>query len=691
MKTIRSPNLQNGESGVTVRMIAAPGFARGGLVAAAHAVRGAGRYGDDMLVHMNKREFEQLRQAWGEPSYHPDTGLPEYFDWLGLIKTAAPYVAGALQGKTQTDQANQNLAPLPDANMQRPLGNYTNAKKYIPQPKQSPQSYYNYGQGAETNFFKNNSLGAITGPIPAPLKGPQQYSPSGAAAVGGGLLSGGLQYLMQNPEVLKGLFKSGGRNVDWGTDGLPDKAFPGQKGDINAGDPGASYMGAGAAGGLSAAASAAGSGVTPWAAGTVTPELMTAAEEAAAEAGALPEFTAANLSALGSGSAAGAGAGATAGSASGAGAGAAGSTAATSGLGITPEVGGALGAGAIGAGVTYAALSTAPYRIQADWWKNLNTQLTQGKSGNATYDQYADPALVKYKAQTSLYRMLQSQGGDTSIIGGAKGNNIPQAFRDMAMKYGMLNADGSVNPNWRGVDPRTTGGGSTTAHGGGAGGTGSKAFAVGGPVMAPGPMAQPTMGGPQPMQPPMMGQPGGLGQLGGPIGGPGPSGGLPQPTMPQPRPNLPASGMGPNPAWSPIGSPQQNAMPPPAPNGLPPMVPPPGAQVPSPIPQSQPMGGLGPRGPAFGGIDRYNRRASGGAISGPGTGTSDDIPARLSDGEYVIPAHVVAALGDGSTAAGAKRLDELQRQVRLIAGRQMARGHHPKPSKPPIALLTGAQ
>jgi hypothetical protein len=82
-------------------------------------------------------------------------------------------------------------------------------------------------------------------------------------------------------------------------------------------------------------------------------------------------------------------------------------------------------------------------------------------------------------------------------------------------------------------------------------------------------------------------------------------------------------------------------------------------------------------------------RAEGGAIHGPGTGTSDDIPARLSNGEYVIPAHVVAALGDGSTMAGAKRLDELQRQVRQLVGRQMASNKHPKPAPPPLALMSG--
>lgn len=37
----------------------------------------------------------------------------------------------------------------------------------------------------------------------------------------------------------------------------------------------------------------------------------------------------------------------------------------------------------------------------------------------------------------------------------------------------------------------------------------------------------------------------------------------------------------------------------------------------------------------------------GGEVDGPGTGTSDSIPARLSDGEYVIPADVVERLGVG--------------------------------------------
>jgi hypothetical protein len=54
-------------------------YAEGGLAVAADDVRGAGRYGDDMVVHVNKREFEEMMQRWGEPTINPETGLPEFF------------------------------------------------------------------------------------------------------------------------------------------------------------------------------------------------------------------------------------------------------------------------------------------------------------------------------------------------------------------------------------------------------------------------------------------------------------------------------------------------------------------------------------------------------------------------------------------------------------------------------------
>lgn len=77
--------------------------------------------------------------------------------------------------------------------------------------------------------------------------------------------------------------------------------------------------------------------------------------------------------------------------------------------------------------------------------------------------------------------------------------------------------------------------------------------------------------------------------------------------------------------------------------------------------------------------------AKGGGIShliqGAGDGTSDDIPAMLSDGEYVIPSAVVSALGNGSNKAGAKKLDALKKNV-LKA--------HYKSAKAPKAMGIGS-
>jgi hypothetical protein len=52
------------------------------------------------------------------------------------------------------------------------------------------------------------------------------------------------------------------------------------------------------------------------------------------------------------------------------------------------------------------------------------------------------------------------------------------------------------------------------------------------------------------------------------------------------------------------------------------------------------------------------------AVNGPGTGQSDDIPTMLADGEYVIDADTVAALGDGSTKAGSQILDKFREEIR---------------------------
>lgn len=49
----------------------------------------------------------------------------------------------------------------------------------------------------------------------------------------------------------------------------------------------------------------------------------------------------------------------------------------------------------------------------------------------------------------------------------------------------------------------------------------------------------------------------------------------------------------------------------------------------------------------------------GGHLKGPGTGTSDSIPARLSDGEFVMTAKAVRGAGGGDREAGAKKMYDL--------------------------------
>lgn len=65
-------------------------------------------------------------------------------------------------------------------------------------------------------------------------------------------------------------------------------------------------------------------------------------------------------------------------------------------------------------------------------------------------------------------------------------------------------------------------------------------------------------------------------------------------------------------------------------------------------------------------------------VAGEGDGQSDDIPAWLADGEFVFPADVVSALGNGSTKAGTDKLYEMMHSIR-----EHARSTKPKDLPPP--------
>ena len=86
---------------------------------------------------------------------------------------------------------------------------------------------------------------------------------------------------------------------------------------------------------------------------------------------------------------------------------------------------------------------------------------------------------------------------------------------------------------------------------------------------------------------------------------------------------------------------------------------------------------------ASGGISDLGSYSDGGRLlRGPGDGISDSIPAmigkkrpaRLADGEFVVPARIVSELGNGSTEAGARRLYAMMDRVQKSRGKTVGKG-----------------
>jgi len=81
---------------------------------------------------------------------------------------------------------------------------------------------------------------------------------------------------------------------------------------------------------------------------------------------------------------------------------------------------------------------------------------------------------------------------------------------------------------------------------------------------------------------------------------------------------------------------------------------------------------------AGGGLSTLGGYSDGGRLlKGPGDGVSDSIPAtigdrqpaRLADGEFVVPARIVSELGNGSTEAGARKLYSMMDRVQKARGK----------------------
>ena len=95
-------------------------------------------------------------------------------------------------------------------------------------------------------------------------------------------------------------------------------------------------------------------------------------------------------------------------------------------------------------------------------------------------------------------------------------------------------------------------------------------------------------------------------------------------------------------------------------------------------------GGLSDAGYNLGGYSDGGR-----LLRGPGDGVSDSIPAmigkkqpaRLADGEFVVPARIVSELGNGSTEAGARKLYAMMDRIQKARGKTVGKGKVAKNSR----------
>ena len=98
----------------------------------------------------------------------------------------------------------------------------------------------------------------------------------------------------------------------------------------------------------------------------------------------------------------------------------------------------------------------------------------------------------------------------------------------------------------------------------------------------------------------------------------------------------------------------------------------------------QPSFGYAQGGMAQDNLGGYSHGGIAGLTRGPGDGVSDSIPAeigtsgkqpaRLADGEFVIPARIVSELGNGSTEAGAKSLQAMVDRVQKRRSKTIGKG-----------------
>lgn len=219
---------------------------------AARNVRRAGRYGDDVLVHINRRELGYLSQIWGKPSRNPATGLPEFFDLGGFLSQyIAPLAVSAVGAPAVSDFFGDALGDYSHTAAGAGLGALTSGlmNGFNPQSlltgaglgATAPNAANALGFSGYQNPFNIPTLFDVPGSFGLPSSGSQGFDPT--KAVGPGNMPGndnpnlfdpaqpiGPDNIPTNDNPASSVNSAGSIGTDRGSFGLPASSSAGASG-----------------------------------------------------------------------------------------------------------------------------------------------------------------------------------------------------------------------------------------------------------------------------------------------------------------------------------------------------------------------------------------------------------------------------------------------------------------------------
>ena len=208
-------------------------FAKGGLAMAAEALRQQGRGGDTMLAHINPQEAALLKRMGGSGTINPNTGLPEFFKFKGVVggitKAVGSVVGGAAKAvggavKAVVGAASKVLGPQLTS-IVATVGGFMIGG---PAGAALAQGLVTYGQGGSLKDVLLNSATAYIGGSFGPA--------AGALAGGAGTLArgGSLKDAIKAAAISYGTSYAMGKMGELGSQGQAPVTDLSQTGSIDA-------------------------------------------------------------------------------------------------------------------------------------------------------------------------------------------------------------------------------------------------------------------------------------------------------------------------------------------------------------------------------------------------------------------------------------------------------------------------